>query len=29
MGNNPVPEEAITRLAVPLPTQPWDSETGE
>ncbi len=23
MGNNPVPEEAITRLPIPLPTQPW------
>jgi len=22
-GNNPVPEEAMTRLCVLLPTQPW------
>lgn len=22
-GNNPVPDEAITRLSVPLPTQSW------
>ncbi len=25
MGNNPVPEAAITRLAIPLPLQPWSS----
>lgn len=29
MGNNPVPEEAITRLTIPLPTQPWGGETGK
>lgn len=23
MGNNPVPEEASTRLKIPLPKQPW------
>lgn len=23
LGNNPVPKEAMTRLAVPLPVQPW------
>lgn len=23
MGNNPVPEEAMTRIWVPLPVQPW------
>ncbi len=23
MGHNPVPEEAMTRLLIPLPTQPW------
>ena len=25
MGNNPVPEEAISRLSISLPTQPWSS----
>ena len=23
MGNNPVPEASVSRLNVPLPTQPW------
>lgn len=23
MGSNSVPEEAMTRLTIPLPTQPW------
>lgn len=29
MGNNPVPEEVMTRLTTPLLMQPWDGETGK